>query len=267
MTDAFFEVREVSLRLGGLQVLDAVSLEVHRGEIVGLIGPNGAGKTTLFDVVSGFRPDARGRVFLDGTDLLSRRAWERPWLGVGRTLQQVTLYRNLTVRDCIRLSLHRRYRDRPVRSLLSACFAGARSASEERDIDRRAAEVIERLGLDDYADKLASELSYGTLRLTELACILAVEPTLVLLDEPSSGIAQRETEALGPLLLELREELGATFLVIEHDMPLIMGISDRVYALAAGQVLAEGTPEEIQHDPAVIESYLGASFDIERVSR
>ena len=248
-------------------MLDGVSLEVQRGEIVGLIGPNGAGKTTLFDVVSGLRSDARGQVWLDGVDLLARRPWERPWLGLGRTFQQVTLYRNLTVRDCVKLSLHRRYPDRPVRALLSACFAGARSAAEERDIDERAAAVIARLGLDDYADKLAAELSYGTLRLAELACILALEPTIVLLDEPSSGIAQRETEALGPLLLELRDELGATFLVIEHDMPLIMGISDRIYALAAGSILAHGTPAEVQHDPAVIESYLGATFDIERVAR
>jgi ABC-type branched-subunit amino acid transport system ATPase component len=267
VTDSFFRVQNVSLQLGGHQVLDGVSLDVERGAIVGLIGPNGAGKTSLFDVVSGFRPDARGHVWLDDVDLLRRRAWERPWLGLGRTLQQVTLYRNLTVRDCVRLSVHRRYHDRPVRALLNACFAGARSAREERDIDRRADAVIDRLGLVDYADKLASELSYGTLRLAELACIVAVEPSLVLLDEPSSGIAQRETEALGPLLLELREELGATFVVIEHDMPLIMSISDRIYALAAGSILAEGTPTEIQQNPQVVESYLGASFDVERVGR
>ena len=125
--------------------------------------------------------------------------------------------------------------------------------------------MIARLGLDDYSNKLCSELSYGTLRLTELAAMLAMEPELVLLDEPSSGIAQRETEALGPLLLELRQELGATFLLIEHDMPLIMGISDRIVALAAGEVLTEGTPAEVQANDEVIESYLGGRVDLEDV--
>jgi ABC-type branched-subunit amino acid transport system ATPase component len=140
-----------------------------------------------------------------------------------------------------------------------------RSAAAERAVAERAEAIVERVGLQDYAGKRCSELSYGTLRLTELATVLAMEPELVLLDEPSSGIAQRETEALGPLLLELREELGATFLLIEHDMPLVMSVSDRIVALAAGQVIAEGTPAQIQSDNDVIESYLGARVDLEEV--
>jgi ABC-type branched-subunit amino acid transport system ATPase component len=259
----FFAVRDVRLSFGALNVLDGVDLDVRRGEIVGLIGPNGAGKTTLFDVISGFREQARGEVWLDGVNLLTRKAWERPWLGLGRTFQQVTLYPNLTIRDCIRLALHRRAPDRPVRAMFAAVLRSWGSQTIEREIDAKADEVIERLALGDYANKLASDLSYGTLRMAELACVLALEPELVLLDEPSSGIAQRETEALGPLLLELREELGATFLLIEHDMPLIMGISDRIYALANGGILASGPPSEIQRDEAVIESYLGGTFDIE----
>lgn len=261
MAETLLSVQNVSLRFGALQVLDDVSLEVHRGEVVGLIGPNGAGKTTLFDVVSGFRPTAQGRVLMDGVDLLPRKAWERPWLGVGRTFQQVRLYPNLTVRECVQVSLHRRSSDQPIRNLLHACLRTTRSVAEERAIAAKTDEVIERIGLQDYAPKLASELSYGTLRLTELACVLAQEPDLVLLDEPSSGIAQRETEALAPLLLELREELGATFLLIEHDMPLIMGISDRIYALAAGTMIGQGTPDEVRADSAVVESYLGGSFE------
>jgi branched-chain amino acid transport system ATP-binding protein len=262
MTEPFFRVQDVSLSFGALKVLQGVSLEVEQGEIVGLIGPNGAGKTTLFDVISGFREEAAGKVWLNGEDLLERKAWERPWLGLARTFQQVRLYPNLSVYDCIRLSLHRRQPDTPVRSLLKACFGSASSAAEEERIRAKADEVIARLGLGDYAGKLASDLSYGTLRMAEIACILALEPELVLLDEPSSGIAQRETEALGPLLQDLRTELGATFVLIEHDMPLIMGISDRIYALANGTILAEGPPEEIQANPAVIESYLGGSFDV-----
>ena len=259
--EVFFSVDDVHLSFGAVKALDGASLKVQRGEIVGLIGPNGAGKTTLFDVISGFRPRARGKVWLNDVDLMQRKAWERPWLGLGRTFQTVSLYPNLTVRDCIRTALHRRAPDQPVRALLSGIFATAGSVKEERRIEAKTSEVIERLALDDYAGKLASELSYGTLRLAELACILALEPELVLLDEPSSGIAQRETEALGPLLLELREELGATFLLIEHDMPLIMGISDRIYAMASGAMLAEGTPDEIQSNPAVVESYLGGSLE------
>jgi branched-chain amino acid transport system ATP-binding protein len=255
-------VRGITLSFGALQVLQGVDLDVHRGEIVGLIGPNGAGKTTLFDVMSGFRPQARGHVWLDGVDLLTRKAWERPWLGVARTFQQVRLYPNLTVYDCIRTSLHRAMPNRPVRSLLAACFATAGAGRQEREIAERTDAVVDRLGLGDYATKLAAELSYGTLRMVELACIVALEPSLVLLDEPSSGIAQRETEALGPLLLELREELGATFLLIEHDMPLIMGISDRIYALASGGIISQGTPAEVQADPQVIESYLGGTIDL-----
>ena len=151
-----------------------------------------------------------------------------------------------------------------VRGLLAGSVASPRSSAAERQVSERSEEIIERLGLQDYRNKMASELSYGTLRMTELATVLAMEPDLVLLDEPSSGIAQRETEALGPLLLSLRETLGATFLLIEHDMPLIMGISDRIYAMATGAVIAEGTPEAVQSDPLVVESYLGGSFEAVR---
>ncbi|HEU5084249.1 MAG TPA: ABC transporter ATP-binding protein [Acidimicrobiales bacterium] len=261
--EPFFQVIDVRLAFGALQVLDGVDLEVHRGEIVGLIGPNGAGKTTLFDAISGYREQATGKVLLNGVDLLERKAWERPWLGLGRTFQQVTLYPNLTVYDCIRVSLHRRMPNQPVRSLLRACLRTATSVDEEERIRAKTDEVVDRLGLADYAGKLAADLSYGTLRMAELACVLALEPELVLLDEPSSGIAQRETEALGPVLRDVRDELGATLVLIEHDMPLIMGISDRIYALANGTILAEGTPEEIQSDPEVIESYLGGSIDLD----
>ena len=175
----------------------------------------------------------------------------------------MTLYPNLSVYDCIRTSLHRRTPNQPVRNLFRACLRTASSLEEEDRIRAKTDEVIARLGLADYANKLASDLSYGTLRMAEIACVLALEPEIVLLDEPSSGIAQRETEALGPVLRDLRRELGATFVLIEHDMPLIMSISDRIYALANGNILAEGTPEEIQTNAEVIESYLGGSIDLD----
>jgi ABC-type branched-subunit amino acid transport system ATPase component len=265
MRDSYFAVEEISLRFGGLQVLDGVSFHVTKGEIVGLIGPNGAGKTTLFDVISGFHRPARGHLWFQGVDLVEQKPFQRAWLGLGRTFQTARLFQNETVLDVVKTACHRRIPTGAVRGLLAGVFATRGSTEAEAEVERRARAIIERLGLDDYAPKLCSELSYGTLRLTELATIVAMEPELVLLDEPSSGIAQRETEALGPLLLELREELGATFLIIEHDMPLVMGISDRVVALAAGQVLAEGRPEEIQSNDAVVEAYLGTRADLDEV--
>ena len=263
--DAYFAVEGITLRFGGLQVLDDVTFGVSKGEIVGIIGPNGAGKTTLFDVISGFHTPLGGRIWFKGVDLVDEKPFRRAWHGLGRTFQTARLFQNETVLAVVKTACHRRMEGGPVRSLLSGMLATRRSVAAEAEVDERARAVVKRLGLDDYANKMCAELSYGTLRLTELATVLAMEPELVLLDEPSSGIAQRETEALGPLLLELRDELGATFLVIEHDMPLVMGISDRIVALAAGQVLAEGTPEEIQNHAGVVESYLGTRADLQEV--
>ena len=263
--EAYFAVEGITLRFGGLQVLDDVTFGIEKGQIVGVIGPNGAGKTTLFDVISGFHSPLGGRIRFKGVDLVDEKPFRRAWHGLGRTFQTARLFQNETVLDVVKTACHRRMEGGPVRSLLAGMLATRGSAAAEAEVDERARAVIRRLGLDDYANKMCAELSYGTLRLTELATVLAMEPELVLLDEPSSGIAQRETEALGPLLLELREELGATFLVIEHDMPLVMGISDRIVALAAGQVLAEGTPEEIQNHAGVVEAYLGTRHDLQEV--
>ena len=253
------------MSFGGLRVLEDISFDVNHGEIVGLIGPNGAGKTTLFEVISGFRQPYSGMVLFKDVDLIDEKPFRRAWLGLGRTFQTARLFQNETVVDTVKTACHRRIVDGATRTMLSGLFATRRSLQREAAADARATAIIDRLGLGDYASKRCAELSYGTLRMTELATILAMEPELVLLDEPSSGIAQRETEALGPLLLDLRVELGATFLLIEHDMPLIMSVSDRIVALAAGQVLADGTPQEIQSNDAVVEAYLGARVDLEEV--
>jgi ABC-type branched-subunit amino acid transport system ATPase component len=262
---SYFVVQNIGMSFGGLRVLEDISFEVRQGEIVGLIGPNGAGKTTLFDVISGFREPTHGRVLFKGTDLVEVKPFQRAWLGMGRTFQTARLFPNETVLDTVKTACHRRIVGGATRTMIAGLFATRRSQQREAEAQARAEAIVERLGLQDYAPKLCAELSYGTLRMTELATVLAMEPELVLLDEPSSGIAQKETEALGPLLLELREELGATFLLIEHDMPLIMGVSDRIVALAAGQVLAEGPPAEIQANDAVVEAYLGARVDLEDV--
>jgi len=253
----------VSVAFGGLRALDSVNLEVRRGEIVGLIGPNGAGKTTLFECISGFRPFQTGRISYQGEDLATVAPERRAWMGIGRTLQNVRLFPYLTVVDNIRIGLHRHMRRRSVEH----AFRLPPVVEEEREILARAEEIIALFNMEAFGEKYASELSYGTLRLLELACMIAVDPKLLLLDEPSSGISQKETEALGPLLLRIKEETEATILMIEHDMPLIMGLADWMYVLDAGRVIAEGIPATVQRHPEVIDAYLGTPTERKQTAK
>ena len=252
----------VSVRFGGLQALGDVDLEVREGEIVGLIGPNGAGKTTLFECISGFQPVASGRINYRGEDLLELAAGARANLGIGRTLQNVRLFPYLSVVDNIRVALHRHMQRGP----LSHAILLPSARVEEKQILEEARRLVELIGLGDFADKFASELSYGTLRLLELACMLALKPEMLLLDEPASGISQKETEALGPLLRRIKDQTGATVLMIEHDMPLIMGLADWIYCLDAGHNLSEGPPARVQADPAVMEAYLGTPNEQRKIA-
>ncbi|HZQ84637.1 MAG TPA: ATP-binding cassette domain-containing protein, partial [Acidimicrobiales bacterium] len=247
------ECRGVTVQFGGLTALSGVDVDVYEGEIVGLIGPNGAGKSTLMECVSGFLPVTAGTIRYQGADLLARSTHERASLGIGRTLQNVRLFPYLTVLDNVCVALHRHQRTGVVAHALRL-----RSArTEDAGILDRARSIVSLVGMEAFAGKFASELSYGTLRLLELACMLALEPSLLLLDEPASGISQGETEALGPLLRDIRAQTGATILIIEHDMPLITSLSDRIYCLDAGENLSTGTPAEVTADPAVVEAYLG----------
>jgi ABC-type branched-subunit amino acid transport system ATPase component/ABC-type branched-subunit amino acid transport system permease subunit len=248
-------VRDVDKHFGGLVVLAGVSLEVRPGEIVGLIGPNGAGKTTLMNAVSGHLRCDGGTISVFGHDVTALAPEFRAHYGLGRNYQDAKLFPGLTTRETLQMAASRRARVGVFWSMLGAPWMKL----AERRSRQQADAIIERLGLDEWADTLTSDLSTGTRRICELALQLAAEPKLLLLDEPTAGIAQREAEAFGPLLHRIRDELDCSILIVEHDMPLLMGVCDRVYAMNLGQVIAEGTPDEIKSNPAVIASYLGTS--------
>ena len=242
----------LTVRLGGRTIVDEVNITVEQGEIVGLIGTNGAGKTTILNAVSGLLP-AGGTVELFGRDITSLSAHRRARLGQGRAFQNARLFASLTVRETLMVALESRQRSLLIPSMLAL----PPSPIVERRKRREADEIIGYLGLGRYADSLMGELSTGTRRIVELGALIALDSRLLLLDEPTAGVAQRETEAFGPLIQTIQRELGAAILIIEHDMPMVMSISDRIYCLEAGRVIAEGDPQSIRNNPAVIASYLG----------
>jgi branched-chain amino acid transport system ATP-binding protein len=239
---------------GGIRAVDAVDLDVRAQEIVGIIGPNGAGKTTLFDVISGFTPADAGEVWLGGHDVTRQTPNGRAMRGLGRSFQDARLFPALTVDEAIAVALERWVE---VRDPLTAALHLPMVFDAEEKVSLRVDELVDLFGLGSFRSKFVRELSTGSRRIVDLACVVAHRPTIVLLDEPSSGIAQRETEALAPLLRRIRDEVGTSILVIEHDMPLVTSISDRLVAMDQGAVIAEGDPSEVLHDPAVVASYLG----------
>jgi ABC-type branched-subunit amino acid transport system permease subunit/ABC-type branched-subunit amino acid transport system ATPase component len=247
------EVRGVRVRLGGRVILPRVDLRIAHGETVGLIGANGAGKSTLMSALSGHLAVEAGRIEVYGTDVAAQPAHRRARLGVGRIFQDARLFGDLTVTESIQVALEARERSEFVPSLLS--LPPSRRAERRKVSD--AAELVTFLGLGRYAEHRIATLSTGSRRIVELACLMAQDARLLLLDEPTSGVAQREAEAFAPLIAEIRRELDATVVIIEHDIPLVTSMSDRLYCLAVGEVIAEGEPEAVRHDPAVIAAYLG----------
>ncbi|MEW6473770.1 MAG: ATP-binding cassette domain-containing protein [Actinomycetota bacterium] len=246
--------RGIVKRFGGIHAVDEVDLDLRQGEILGLIGQNGAGKTTLFDCISGFLPIDAGTVELRGRDVTGWAPHERARAGLGRSFQEALLYPSLTTWETIAIAFERHLASK---EMVAAALHLPASYESETDLAARVEALIELMGLGAFRDKLLGELSSGSRRIVELACILAQDPAVVLLDEPSAGVAQRETEALGPLLRRVQAYTGCSMLVIEHDMPLIAAVSDEVIALELGRVIARGTPDEVLSHPRVVESYLG----------
>ena len=253
------ETIELTRSFGGIRAVDEVSLRVAPGEIVGIIGPNGAGKTTLFDVISGFTPHDAGRIILGGSDISSLPPNKRALRGLGRSFQDAKLFPAMTVEEALAVSLERFVEQRdPITAALHLPMA----YDSETNVHRRVEELIELLGLGSFRSKFLRELSTGSRRIVDLACVVAHRPTVILFDEPSSGIAQRETEALAPMLLRIREGLGAALLVIEHDMPLVTSVADRLVAMDQGRVIAEGDPDAVLRHDEVVASYLGTNADV-----
>ena len=247
-------VRSLSHSFGGISAVNDVTFSVHEGEILGLIGPNGAGKTTIFDIISGHLPTQRGHIMLGNRDVSEWAPERRAAAGLGRSFQDARIFPSLTVAENIALGLERHI---AVRDHVSALFGTPAIRESEMDVAFTVGDLIELMGLGAFRDKFVAELSTGSRRIVDLAMSIAHDPAVLLLDEPSSGIAQKETEALGPLLRRIREETGCAMLVIEHDMPLITSLSDSIVALDLGAVLVQGTPQRVLADEGVITAYLG----------
>jgi ABC-type branched-subunit amino acid transport system ATPase component/ABC-type branched-subunit amino acid transport system permease subunit len=253
------QARGVTKRFGGIRALDEVHLTIHPATIVGLIGHNGAGKTTLFDVLTGFLPADGGQVLLDGEDITGWPPHRRAVAQVGRTFQEALLYPSLTVEAAIAVSLEQHLANRDP---LAAALRLPASVDSEAAAAERVDQLVDLLGLAPYADRPTGELSTGMRRIVELACLLAQDPAVVLFDEPSAGVAQRDTEALGPLLRRVQSETGCSMVIIEHDMALLASLCDGFIALEQGAVIAGGTPSQVLSDHRVITSYLGTNEDV-----
>jgi branched-chain amino acid transport system ATP-binding protein len=245
-------LKKVSKRFGGLLAVNDLDLEVPKNKILSLIGPNGAGKTTVFNMITGVYPPSSGDIRFHGRKLNHLRSSSIIARGIARTFQNIRLFKSMTVLENVQVGMYCRTRSGPFRVLFKTAF----QRREEAEIEAKSLEILEFMGLADYRNDYASNLSYGNQRRLEIARALASRPEILLLDEPAAGMNPRETADLMKLIINLRDT-GLTIFLVEHDMKLVMGISEIVIVLDYGQKIAEGTPKEIQANETVIEAYLG----------
>lgn len=250
--DALVVIEDLTVRFGGLTALEKVSFTIRRGEILGLIGPNGAGKTTCFNAITGVYKPTAGSVRLESTSLIGLKQHRITRAGVARTFQNIRLFGQMSALENVVVGLDARHRT----SVMGALVRSPRHRSEEQQAFERGLALLELVGIADDADKLAQNLSYGHQRRLEIARALATEPKLLCLDEPAAGFNPSEKEELMTLIRRIRDD-GYTVLLIEHDMKLVMGITDRIVVLDFGRKIAEGAPAEIRENPLVVAAYLG----------